>query len=138
MCDFSLRHLASRPAKVSEDLTLSMFQSTASKAFVGADAPVGEVVCLLPGTEIEQRTPCEPQSFFAKLFGKTFESKVGVFKQINQDKTHTHHDAIEFVGGETVLLQDMLVGSIVRVLQLPAAPKTADEAKAQERVAIVA
>jgi hypothetical protein len=48
-----------------------------------------------------------------------------------------HHDALEFPDGQTVLLTDVFEGQEATVLQLPAQPATAAEAKAQERVAQV-
>jgi hypothetical protein len=48
-----------------------------------------------------------------------------------------HHDALEFPDGQTVLLTELLEGQAATVLQLPAQPVTAAEAKAQERVAYI-
>jgi hypothetical protein len=48
-----------------------------------------------------------------------------------------HHDALEFPDGQIVRLTDMAEGQEATVLQLPAQPTTAAEAKAQERVAHV-
>jgi hypothetical protein len=60
-----------------------------------------------------------------------------IFRQINKDNPRTHHDALEFPDGETVLLTDVFEDQEATVLQLPAQPTTAAEAKAQERVAHV-
>jgi hypothetical protein len=42
------------------------------------------------------------------------------FRQINQGKLTSHHDALEFPDGEIVLLTRMCEGQLARVLQLPA------------------
>jgi hypothetical protein len=60
-----------------------------------------------------------------------------IFRQVNKVNPRTHHDALEFPDGQVVLLTDVLEGQAARVLQLPAQPATAVEAKAQERVARV-
>jgi hypothetical protein len=57
-----------------------------------------------------------------------------IFRQVNKDNPHTHHDALEFPDGKMVLLTQLLEGQEATVLQLPAQPVTAVEAKAQERV----
>jgi hypothetical protein len=49
----------------------------------------------------------------------------------------THHDALEFPDGKTVLLTDLLEAQEATVLQLPAQPATATDAKAQKRVAYI-
>jgi len=58
-----------------------------------------------------------------------------IFRQINKDNPRTHHDALEFPDGQTLLLTEVLEGQEATVLQLPAQPVTALEAVAQERVA---
>jgi hypothetical protein len=60
-----------------------------------------------------------------------------IFRQVNKDNPHTHHDALEFPDGQIVLLTHVLEYQEATVLQLPAQPATAAEAKAQERVAPV-
>jgi hypothetical protein len=60
-----------------------------------------------------------------------------IFRQVNKDNPRSHHDALEFPDGQIVLLTHMVEGQKATVLQLPAQPATAAEAKAQERVAHV-
>jgi hypothetical protein len=50
MCDYSLHTVASRPAKIGDELVTTQFWNTTTRGF----SPVGEpklAVCLLPGTE---------------------------------------------------------------------------------------
>ena len=51
MCDYSLHHVASRPAKVGDKLLTSKFFNTPTGGFAAADDP-NVAVCLLAGTEI--------------------------------------------------------------------------------------
>jgi hypothetical protein len=58
--------------------------------------------------------------------------KTAIFRQINLDNQHTHHDALEFPDGEVVLLTFLMEGQQATVLQLPAsagvkAPQQAEE-----------
>jgi hypothetical protein len=57
-----------------------------------------------------------------------------IFRQINKDNPYTHHDALEFLDGQMVLLNDLFEVQRATVLQLPTQPATAAEVKAQERV----
>jgi hypothetical protein len=50
MCDFSLHHVKSRPAKVGDKLTTRDFR-TGTRGFAASD-DVSTAVCLLPGTEL--------------------------------------------------------------------------------------
>jgi hypothetical protein len=61
--------------------------------------------------------------------------KTAIFRQINMHKLAAHHDALEFPDGRILLLTLLSEGQQATVLQLPAQPKTAIEAAAQERVA---
>ena len=60
--------------------------------------------------------------------------KVAVFRQVNQDCPHVHHDALEFPDGELVLLTYLMEGQEATVLQLPA---DAVGSRAQQRAAYV-
>ena len=60
-----------------------------------------------------------------------------IFRQINKDNPHTHHDALEFPDGQIVLLTDLFERQEATVLQLPAQAATAAAAAAQKRVALV-
>jgi hypothetical protein len=55
----------------------------------------------------------------------------------SKDKSATHHDALEFPDGRTVLLTFLCEGQVATVLQLPARPMTAAEEDAQKRVTYV-
>jgi hypothetical protein len=63
--------------------------------------------------------------------------QTAIFRQVNKDQPRVHHDALEFPDGQTVLLTELVEGQEATVLQLPAQPKTAAEAEAQQRVAYV-
>ena len=66
---------------------------------------------------------------------KQLEHKTAIFRQINREQAHMHHDAVEFPDGQLVLLTYLKDGQDATVLQLPATPKTEVEAREQGRVA---
>jgi hypothetical protein len=57
-----------------------------------------------------------PLGFFAK--GNT-RQRVARFRHINEDKLSSHHDALEFPNGESVLVTRLCEGQNATVLQLP-------------------
>ena len=84
MCDYSLEHVASRPARVEDKLVTTNFHNSITRGF----AAVGEphvAVCLRPGTELafEHNVECEPA--FGLLPNKKIGHSVARFRQINQD-----------------------------------------------------
>ena len=65
---------------------------------------------------------------------KVLNHTTAIFRQINKQNPQTHHDALEFPHGQTVLLTGLAEGQEATVLQLPAQPATPAEMKAQEHV----
>ena len=135
MCDFSLHHVKSRPAKVGDKLRTVNF-NTGTRGFAAPEDST-TAVCILPGTELafSEEVKCT-QSFFGWRM-KTINSRTAIFRQINKDVSHVHHDALEFPDGTCVLLTSLVEGQKATVLQLPAQPKTPAEAAAQTRVVYV-
>ena len=136
MCDYSLHNVKSRPAKVGDRLTTHNFY-TGTRGFA-APEDASTAVCVLPGTELAFATEvrCRPSWFFSWK-PKIVNHTTAIFRQINKDEPLTHHDALEFPDGQIMLLTELFEGQEATVLQLPAQPATAAEAKAQERVAHV-
>jgi hypothetical protein len=136
MCDYSLQHVASRPAEVGDKLVSSRFDGTISRGFSAAGDP-NVAVCLLPGTEIafEKQVEYENAVTYQR---QSVAVAVARFRQLNTDQPLMHHDALEFANGETVLLTRLVEGQTATVLQLPARPKTAAEIAEQTRVPVVA
>jgi hypothetical protein len=138
MCDFSLKSVKSRDANVADKLITHNF-GTGTKGF--ADPMDTETaVCVLPGTEIAFNEPVSHStgSFFVGWSRNTTEHKTAIFRQINKDSEHQHHDCLEFPDGTQMLLTALIEGQHATILQLPAAPKNEQEAKDQERLAISA
>jgi hypothetical protein len=134
MCDYSLQGVASRPAAVGDKLTTRNF-GTGTRGFAAAEDR-NTAVCLLPGTEIAFAGEVAIES--PRVFGqsvKTFKHNTAIFRQIDKDTPHVHHDALEFPDGQIVLLTALREGQQATVLQLPARPTTVREAEAQRRVA---
>ena len=51
MCDYSLHNVASRSAKVGDDLITTTFAGCSTRGFAAVEEP-NVAVCLLPGTEV--------------------------------------------------------------------------------------
>jgi hypothetical protein len=134
MCDYSLHNVKSRPAKVGDQLTTHNF-NTGTRGFA-APEDASTAVCVLPGTELAfaNEVRCAPRGLFGGV-NAVINHTTAIFRQINKDKPLTHHDALEFPDGQRVLLTDVFEGQEATVLQLPAQPATAADARAQERVA---
>jgi hypothetical protein len=126
MCDYSLQHVQSRPAKSAEKLVTRNF-GTGTRGFCSPDDP-RTAVCVLPGTELAFERPIE-----ADVPIDTHQ--LAIFRQINKTVPHTHHDALELPGGNLVMLTHLREGQVATVLQLPARPKSAEETQEQTRVA---
>jgi hypothetical protein len=131
MCDYSLHHVKSRPAKVGDQLTTRDF-GTGTRGF-SASEDMRVAVCVLPGTEL-----CFADEVVRKRlwpWTKTvINHKTAIFRQINKRDQMAHHDALEFPDGQIVLLTFLNEGQRATVLQLPAA---AVASKVQQRAAYV-
>lgn len=128
MCDYSLHGVATRPAKVGDKLVTTQFLNTTTRGFSAAEER-SVAVCLLPGTEIAFAQKVERHlTGFQILFRRTrsLPQRVARFRQMNTDNPCTHHDALEFPDGQTVLLTHLREGQHATVLQLPARTGTAD------------
>jgi hypothetical protein len=136
MCDYSLQTVRSRPAKVGEKLKTRHFNT----GTIGFAAPedCNTAVCVLPGTELAfaKAVSCRPHGLLG-WESRTLNHTTAVFRQINKDNLHAHHDALEFPDGQIVLLTDLFEHQEATVLQLPAQPATATEAAATGRAALV-
>lgn len=139
MCDYSLQAVASRPAEVGEHLVTKNF-SSGTTGFAPAS---GEdvAVCVLPGTEIafdeDIMSAGKLDGLYRGMVFTTRTTKVGRFRQIKKDEKFTHHDALELPNGDIVLLNWLKTGQKATVLQLPAAPKSPEEAEEQKRLEYV-
>jgi hypothetical protein len=133
MCDFSLQSVRSRPAKVGDKLVTRDF-GTGTRGFADVDE-LGTAVCLMPGTELAFASDiaCLPAGVFGWKTQK-FNHQTAIFRQVNKEKAAAHHDALEFPDGRIVLLTVLSEGQKASVLQLPAQPRTAAEAREQQRV----
>jgi hypothetical protein len=139
MCDYSLHHVASRPAKIEDKLVTTKFHNSITRGF----AAVGEphvAVCLLPGTELafEREVECEPA--LGILPNKKIGQKLARFRQVNPEHPSVHHDALEFPDGQVVLLTRLCSGQHATVLQMPALPHNAtpvEQAEEEKRRTLV-
>ena len=136
MCDYSLLNVKSRPAKVGDKLTTRDFGTCTLGFAAEEDARIA--VCVRPGTELSfaSAVMCWPTGMLPWR-GRVMKYSTAIFRQINKERLHVHHDALEFPDGQIVLLTHLEAGQQATVLQLPAEPKTAIEAETQNRVAYV-
>jgi hypothetical protein len=121
MCDFSLEAVRSRPAKVGDKVTTHNF-NFGTRGFC-APEDQGMAVCLLPGTELsfaEELTEWPTAPWASNVISNY---RTAIFRQVNKDRAYTHHDALEFPDGKTVLLTKLRPGQQATVLQLPAGPQ---------------
>jgi hypothetical protein len=136
MCDYSLQNTMSRPARVGDKLTTHDFR-TGTRGFAAQENPA-MAVCVLPGTELAFGEEVAVPAFgFILPKHKTLGYKTAIFRQVNKDLPHTHHDALEFPDGKIVLLTYLCEGQQATVLQLPAQPATPAEAEEQKRAEYV-
>jgi hypothetical protein len=131
MCDYSLHHVASRPAQVGDKLVSTKFPNSITRGFSAVGEPA-VAVCLLPGTELafEHDVECDPA--FGFLPNRKLGQSVARFRHINEDHPTAHHDALEFADGQVVLVTRLCVGQRATVLQLPAGARAT--AAPEERV----
>ena len=84
MCDYSLHHVKSRPAKVGDKLTTHNF-NTGTRGFA-APEDANTAVCVLPGTELAFAK--EVRCGRSGLFGwkaNAVNHTTAIFRQINKD-----------------------------------------------------
>lgn len=122
MCDYSLQHVASSPAKAGDKLVSTAFAATSTRGFSRLGDP-GVAVCLLPGTELAFEKPVECERALGFLPRRKLSATVARFRQVDLDQPYAHHDALEFPDGQIVLLTHLAPGQRAAVLQLPADPK---------------
>jgi hypothetical protein len=134
MCDYSLHLVASRAAKVGDELVTTKFDNSLTRGFAAIGEP-NVAVCLLPGTEVGFENDVALERLI--LPTRKLTQKVALFRQINQGKPASHHDALEFPDGEIVLLTQLCEGQRARVLQLPATLRPVNAAHEQRRDSIV-
>jgi hypothetical protein len=137
MCDYSLHNVASRPAKVDDKLVSTRFPNSITRGFATIEEP-NVAVCLLPGTELAFEKDVEYDAPLGFLPNRKLAEKVARFRQINSGQPSVHHDALEFPSGQTLLLTRLCEGQRATVLQLPASPRSTNEAQEQQRGFLVA
>jgi hypothetical protein len=144
MCDYSLHHVASRRAKVSDKLFTTEFARSSVRGFAAVgehgaklvihDGPPKVAVCLLPGTELVFDGDVRYDRAFSLLGKARVKHKVARFRQIDLDDPHVQHDALEFPDGQVVKVARLVAGQTATVLQLPVATQHREHVET-ERVA---
>lgn len=129
MCDYSLHHVSSRPAKVADKLVSTELAKSSTRGFaavgeLGAklvihDSPPGMAVCLLPGTELAFDEEVQYDRAFKFLGKGRINHKVASFREVDVDDPYVHHDALEFPNGQVLKITQLVPGQTATVLQLP-------------------
>jgi hypothetical protein len=119
MCDYSLHNVASRAAKLGERLMVTDFAKTITRGFAAVGEP-DVAVCVLPGTELAFEDHVQYHHAFSYAGRARVNYKVARFRQVDLANPRVHHDALEFPGGEIVMVTHLFAGQKAIVLQLPA------------------
>jgi len=123
---------------VGDKLVTTTFANSITRGFAAMEEPT-VAVCLLPGTELAFENGVEyAASLGSFLTNRKVREKVARFRKVNHDQPHVNHDALEFPGGQIVLLTRLCGGQRATVLQLPASPRATNEAAEQKRGSLVA
>jgi hypothetical protein len=141
MCDYSLHHVASRPAKVKDKLFTTEFARSSTRGFAAVgehgaklvihDGPPKVAVCLLPGTELAFDDDVQYDRVF-RLFGKArVKHKVARFRQIDLNDPYVQHDALEFPNGQVLKVTRLVAGQTATVLQLPVATQHSEHVETE-------
>lgn len=118
MCDYSLNHLASRPARRGDRLVLSCFGGTPTRGFAAVE-DCHTAVCLMPGTQIAFQADVTHERMFPFLPRRRVPARVATFVKAPASGRATHRDALEFPDGRVVLVTRLCPGQKATVLQLP-------------------
>src|SRR5262249_21082589 len=94
MCDYSLMHIASRPAQVGDKLVSTRFHNSISRAFAAAGEP-NVPVGVLPGPEIAFAETARPDNFPTAEV-TTPASRAAGFRQVTKDQQHMPHTRWSF------------------------------------------
>ena len=121
MCDYSLHSVTHRPAQVGDTLVTTSFHGSSTRGFMTKDKP-GVAICVLPGTELAfDNAVCCDRMW--PMRARSLSHRVARFRNVDQHKSYAYHDALEFPGGEVVLLTELREGQYATVLQLPVGPE---------------
>jgi hypothetical protein len=118
MCDYSLQHVASRPAAAGQRLVTTRFATSMTRGFTEVGEP-NVAICLLPGTEVAFDREVEAEPNFPLMPKRQIGERVARFRQVALDKPAAIHDGLVFANGYMVLLTRLVEGQTATVLQLP-------------------
>lgn len=132
MCDYSLHHVMSTPAKVGDVLKSTSFANSSTRGFCAVGQP-DVAVCVMPGTELAFDNDIECDRVVGFLPHRKIAARVARFRQVDLDKPYAHHDALELPDGQVIMVTNLSEGQTVTVLQLPAHPEPHDHHHGEAR-----
>jgi hypothetical protein len=103
---------------VGEKLVTTRFPNSTTRGLSAVGEPT-VAVCLLPGTEVAFEKDVEYSRPFGYFPDGRLKEKVARFRQIDNDKSDVHHDALDFPNEQIVLIARLCEGQRLVVLQLP-------------------
>lgn len=138
MCDYSLMGLPSRLAVEREELVVHRFSTgTVGLASPGdlTTMPINRVpaVCIAPGAHLLLQ---DIPPFLQRTLGVQDTEPV-TFTQITA-KTNSHRDAFRFANGREILLQELIGGQRVWVLDIPSGDNPRPDPAEAERERVFA
>jgi hypothetical protein len=92
MCDYSLEHVASRPAAAGQQLVVTRFPPFMTRGFAEIRNP-GVAICLLPGTEVAFEAEGKAEPKFPWLPKRGIGERLARFRHVDLKKPTAHHDA---------------------------------------------
>src|SRR5436305_14999234 len=100
MCDYSLHHVATRPAQVGDKLVVSKFNNSITRGFAAVGEP-NVADCLLPGTQfaVDANVERAPSFGIRILPNKKIGHRPARFRQVEIDKAVIHSDVLHFPTG---------------------------------------
>jgi hypothetical protein len=119
MCDNNAHFVTWRPAKAGDKVVTTVFRKSTARAFAAVGDP-NVAVCLLSGTELAFDNNVQYDRFFSLFRKASIDHRVARYRQVNIHDPSIHHGALEFPGGQIVLVARLVPGQTATVLQLPA------------------
>jgi hypothetical protein len=133
MCDYSLHAIASRSAKVGECLVSTCFPGSSTLGFA-SPKELGIAVCLLPGTELAfEKYVRYRRGWFSS---RAVNFNVAKFCKLDPEVPQKHHDALAFPDGSAVLVNTLVRGQRLHVLQMPVNGDELRSRTSKERISI--
>lgn len=121
MCDYdyNVHFITWRPAKAGDKVVTTVIRKSTTRAFTAVGEP-NVAVCLLSGTELAFDNNVQYDRSFNLFKKASIDHRVARYRQVNIHDPSINQGALEFPGGQIVLVARLVSGQTATVLQLPA------------------